>query len=332
MPTFRIPQFTRLFLLLVALFMTQAGALLSQPIKSFSTEPVQFLKDIETYISAADKQQAKLLIDQLEPAWKTKFSPAVQQTIMATSSAMLKKRMNAIPNFRDYFQCIIAYSESGKNVDYFNNWHTQLNTLITKITAGKFDQYLITSENFIRYNALYKSDAVAWYIGTNDVQFGYDSLPNIRIPLTNIRGVTRNDSTTIFNTSGIFYPTEYRFNGVGGKLLWERANLKENEANAQLKKYMLPVKTTKFKADSATFLFPKYFKDPLLGQVDEKLTDNPGGRDATFPRFSSYNTEFSIPGIFKNIDYFGGLTVQGAQLLGSGNQENPARFTFNRDG
>ena len=305
---------------------------IAQPIKSFSTEPVQFIKDIETYISAADKQQAKLLIDQLEPFWETKFSAGVKTTIIATSNAMLKKRMNAIPNFRDYFQCIIAYGESGKSADLFNAWNTQVNQLIPKITAGKFDQYLVTSENLLRYNAFYKSEAVAWYSGTTDFTFGYDSLPFITIPVTNIRGVTRNDSTTIFNTSGIFYPTEYRFLGKGGKLLWERAGLKENEANAQLSKYELIVKTTKFSGDSATFTFPKYFKAPILGQVTDKLTDNPGKREATYPRFSSYNTEFEIPGIFKNIDYKGGLTVQGAQLLGSGNLENPATFYFKREG
>jgi molecular chaperone DnaK len=78
--------------------------------------------------------------------------------------------------------------------------------------------------------------------------------------------------------------------------------VKEAEANATLKKYTLTLKTTKFTSDSAIFIFPKYFKDPLLGQVNEKLTDNPSSRETTYPRFTSYNTEFSIPGIFKNID------------------------------
>jgi len=305
---------------------------LSQPLKSFSTDPAQFFKEFDTFLTLADKQQGKEIVNQFEKIWLTKFNATTQQTVIATSNAMLKKRMTAIPNFRDYFQCLIAYSESNKPIDLYNDWNQQLNQLVSKITAGKFDQYLITSENLFRYNALYKSDAISWYIGASEIKFGFDSLPNFTLSNTNLRGVTRNDSTIIYNTSGVFYPTIYQFEGKGGKLLWERAALKEAEANATLKKYSLTVKTTKFTSDSAIFIFPKYFKEPLLGQVNEKLTDNPSSRETTYPRFTSYNTEFSIPGIFKNIDYIGGLTVQGAQLLGSGNENNQATFVFKREG
>ena len=318
-------------LLIIALIFNSLIAF-SQPIKSFSTDPVQFLKEFESFITSADKQQGKELFKQFEQHWLTSMNASSQQTVILTSNAMLKKRMTAIPNFRDYLSCLIAYSESKKPLDLYTDWNKQLNELIPKISAGKFDQYLNTSENFFRYNALYKSDAVAWYIGDSNIKFGFDSLPNITISTTNLRGITRNDSTIIYNTSGVFYPTKYQFEGKGGKLLWERAGLKEAEANATLKKYQLTLKTTKFSSDSAVFIFPKYFKEPLIGQVNEKLTDNPSSRETTYPRFRSYNTEFSIPGIFKNIDYIGGLTIQGAQLLGSGNESSPAKFIFKREG
>jgi hypothetical protein len=318
-------------LIIFALIFNSMSAI-SQPLKSFSTDPVQFFKEFDSFITSADKQQGKEIVDKFEKIWQTKFNSSTQQTVIATSNAMLKKRMTAIPNFRDYFQCLIAYSESNKPLDLYNDWNQQVNLLITKITAGKFDQYLNTSETLFRYNALYKSEAVAWYIGKAEIKFGIDSLPNITISNTDLRGVTRNDSTIIYNTSGVFYPTKFQFEGKGGKLLWERAGLKEAEANATLKNYQLTVKTTKFSSDSAVFIFPKYFKEPLIGQVNEKLTDNPTSRETTYPRFRSYNSEFSIPGIFKNIDYIGGLTVQGAQLLGSGNETNPATFNFKREG
>ena len=112
-------------------------------------------------------------MNQFEKIWLTKFNATTQQTVIATSNAMLKKRMTAIPNFRDYFQCLIAYSESDKSLDLYNDWNLQLNQLVSKITAGKFDQYLVSSENLFRYNALYKSDAISWYIGTSEIKFGF---------------------------------------------------------------------------------------------------------------------------------------------------------------
>jgi hypothetical protein len=127
----------------------------SQPLKSFSTDPAQFFKEFDSFLTTADKQQGKEIVNQFEKIWLTKFNSSTQQSVIATSNAMLKKRMTAIPNFRDYFQCLIAYSESNKPLDLYNDWNQQLNLLISKITAGKFDQYLNTSENLIEFSRSY---------------------------------------------------------------------------------------------------------------------------------------------------------------------------------
>ncbi len=314
------------------LIIAPGAGLLAQPMKSFSTSPEVFLKEVETQLETADKSAAKDLLELFEPVWLTKFSSAQQQTVIATCNAMLKKRMNAIPNFRDYYRCLIAFDQGSKSIQQFNDWHSTLDKTIPKLTAGKFDQYLQTSEDLFRSNALYKSDAVSWYSERSDFTFSFDSIPKVTFGVTNIRGITRADSTIITTTSGVLFPTVYEFHGVNGKILWTRAGLKEAEANAQLKNYVLPVKTTKFTADSAIFSYPKYFKEPLLGQVSDKLTDNPGNRDVTYPRFTTYNTAFSIPEIYKNVDYLGGVSVQGNSLLGAGTNEVPAQFIFKREG
>jgi hypothetical protein len=308
------------------------GKIAAQPLKSFSASPEIFIKELEQYIESADKKVAKELINSFEPFWKTKLSAMQQQSIIVTSNAMLKKRYSAIPNFKEYIDCVIAFANSDKSAQQFNDWNFTLEKYMVKANAGKFAQYIKTCENLFKSNALYSTEAVQWAINTSQFTFQYDSIPKIIIPLTDLSGTTRADSTIIYGTSGIFYPTSYTFYGKEGKLLWSRVNLKENEAFAKLKNYQLSVKTTKFAADSAVFSFPKYFKDPLIGTVTDKLTDNSDKREATYPRFASYNAEFLIPGIFKDIDYEGGLTIQGATLLGSGNESRPAKFTFKREG
>jgi len=304
----------------------------AQQIKSFSTNPEQFLKELETHMETADKNVAKELMELFEPIWLTKFNAAQQATIVATANAMLKKRMNAIPNFKDYFKCLIAFDQGGKSIQQFNDWHVTLEKTIPKLTAGKFDQYLLFSEDLFRDNALYKSDAISWYSQRGDFTFSFDSIPKVTFGVTVIRGITRSDSTIIAQTSGVLFPTIYEFYGKKGKVLWTRAGLTEAQANAQLQTYTLPVKTTKFSSDSAIFTFPKYFKEPLLGMVSDKLTDNPTGRDVTYPRFTTYNSAFSIPEIYKGVDFLGGVSVQGDKLLGAGTNEVPAQFIFKREG
>ena len=90
--------------LLIILLIFNSLIAVSQPLKSFSTDPVQFFKEFDSFITSADKQQGKEIVDQFEKIWLTKFDASTQQTVIATSNSMLKKRMTAIPNFRNYFK------------------------------------------------------------------------------------------------------------------------------------------------------------------------------------------------------------------------------------
>lgn len=316
------------------LFWLLAGVspLFSQPLKSFSPSGEAFLKELSSFMEAADKKATKELMEKFEPLWMTRFTAGQQQSVSTTANAMLKKRMAAFPNFANYLRGLIAWDEGKKSVQQFSDWHMTLDKSILKFTTGKYDQYLQLSADLLRENALYKSEAVSWIVERGDFSFSYDSLPKVNIETTNLIGKNRNDTSLIQFTSGVFVPSEYKFYGKGGKLLWTRVGLPEAEANARLKNYVLTVKTTRFTADSATLNYPKYFKEPLLGEVSDKLTDAPQTRNANYPQFKTYNNSFTIAEIYKNVDYTGGITIEGRKLLGSGSQENLATFVFKRDG
>jgi hypothetical protein len=305
--------------------------LFAQPGKTFSGGGETFLKEMEAFIETVDKKVAKELLDQFEPIWIEQYSAPQQEQVLAIANTMAKRRMAAIPNFRDYLQTLMGFAVSGKSPDVFSDWMSTLEKAVSKGSPTRFVQYLNFSENLFRFNALYKSEVILWSFDPCDYRFAYDSIPKLIIPTTNITGKTRADSTIIKATSGILHPAEQKFFGRKGIIYWNRAGLTEQEAKAELSNYQISVKTTRFSADSSTFYFPRYFKEPLHGVVSEKLTDNPQERDASYPRFTTYDQEFLIASIFKDVDYLGGISIQGAKLLGSGSPDKPARFTFSRD-
>lgn len=313
------------------LFMLGVTVLKAQQAKTFSGNGETFLKEMKAYLEAADKKLAKELIDEFESIWLKQFSANEQDQVLGIANTMAKRRMAAIPNFRDFLHSLIGFSVSEQSEQVFNEWMLTLEKAVAKGSPAKFSQYLNFSENLFRYRALYKSEVITWSIDPCDYQFRFDSIPKLIIPVTNIRARTRTDSTVILQTSGVLYPYEAKLLGNTGVIFWTRAGLSEQEAKAELSTYQISVKTTRFSADSSVFYFPRYFKEPLKGVVAEKLTDNPQDRDATYPRFTTYNKEFLIPGIFKDVDYQGGITIQGAKLLGSGSPDNPAHFTFFRE-
>ena len=165
-------------ILVIFLFLFQVGSLIAQPMKSFSGTGEVFLKDLESFMEAADKKATNDLLDVFEPIWLTKLNSAQQQTVVTVANAMLKKRMTAFPNFKNYIRCLIAWDEGKKSVQQFNDWHSTLEKTVTKLTSGKYDQYLQISEDLFRENALYKSEAITWYMGRGDFVFSYDSIPS----------------------------------------------------------------------------------------------------------------------------------------------------------
>ncbi|MFN5318569.1 MAG: hypothetical protein ACK5CY_06990 [Bacteroidia bacterium] len=319
----------RIFILIAAIVLPSIA--MGQVLKSFSSTPAQFLEELTNFMESADKKATKELMEKFEPLWQSKLTPTQQSSVIAQANAMLKKRMTAFPNYKNYLRCLIAWSEANKSAEQFNGWHEGLGKCITKLTTGKFDQYLQTSEDLFSSNALYKSEAISWIMSRSDFTFAFDSIPKVIFETGDLKAVARYDSSHILMTSGVLYPTSFKFYGKSGKILWTRTGLTEEQANAKLKNYELSVKSTKFSADSATLHYPKYFKEDLLGVVSDKLTDNAAGREDTYPRFSNYNTSFAIKEIYKNVDFTGGITIQGNQLLGYGTKENRATFVFNRN-
>jgi hypothetical protein len=72
-----------------------------------------------------NKKETEKLMDKFELMWiKTqKFTGEQMRTIVATANDMLKKRMKPYPDFSNYVIALMAFSESGRNLDMFLNWH-----------------------------------------------------------------------------------------------------------------------------------------------------------------------------------------------------------------
>src|SRR5690606_21347689 len=136
------------------------------------------------------------------------------------------------------------YAQSDKDEALFLAWANGLEKIIGKLNAGKYLNYLAFSKNFFSDNALYYSDAIVWTSTSSSFEFGFDSLAFLKVGKGDLVCKTRSDNSFIINTEGTLYPTEYKFVGKEGKVLWTRTGLEEKEANAMLKNYLINIKTS----------------------------------------------------------------------------------------
>jgi len=317
-----------LFLLL--LLLSGLPAFSQNQIKSFTEDPVVFVKEMIDFFETSEGKTGKAYInEQFVPVWQ-KMDDSKKAFIYKMSNGMLKKRLHS-PEFRSLFNATSAFITSNQPEKNFTEWNNCLDKLITGKVSKPFVDFVSMSENLFSSNTFYKSPTAEWRSETNDYQLFCDSVPHIVFKTLNLHGLSKGDSTAIYHTSGTFYPTQGKWVGFGGRINWKRCGLDENQVYADLKKYVIILKNPSYVADSATFYNQIYFKGkPLLGRVTEKIVFDATEKNAAFPRFDSYSSRYAIKNLFENVDFDGGFSQVGGRFLGSGSKQGLASVVFKR--
>ena len=320
-----------LFFLLLGLCFNPIAAH-SQTPKGFSGVSTQFFTDISAFLEATNKKEAEKLMERFEPIWTTgKFTPEQQSMISLTANNMLKKRLKAFPDFSNYIEALIGFSQSGRSNVAFNNWNSSLDKMLTA-TARKYSDYLEICSGLFLSNTLYSSSSTKWVAGTGDYTFEFDTIARIVFPSMELRCYAKEDSTVIMGIKGYYDPIKKLFYGEGGKLTWMRAGLETNSVYADLKKTIIDMTGTDWSSDSVIFYNKKFFKDGLLGRVTDKILANVKPETATYPSFESFNHELGIKELIKDADYRGGFSMRGSKMIGSGSAKERATLQFKRNG
>lgn len=303
----------------------------AQGIKNFTTDPAKFSEEMRTFLMETDKKEGEKIMDAFDVLWTGgKFSADQQQLIYKTSNAMLRKRMKAFPDFRNYIIALTSFAGSNQSAQSFSGWQASLDKLLL-MPAKYFANYVITCNNLFRNNVLYESASTNWHSDNPNYTFEFDTIPKVVFPGMNLVCTSKGDSSIIFSTKGVLYPTRQLFYGSGGKVNWVRAGWEESVVRAELSNYTIDVTGSDFTADSVTFFNTTYFKQSLQGKYTDKILSNVTTENASYPRFESYTTGLNIKNIVPDVDYHGGFSMVGNKMIGSGNSEEDANLYFSRE-
>lgn len=318
-----------IFTVLVLLFTCFVAA--GQAIRNFTDDPVKFADELQKFLAETDKKESEKVMEAFLPHWTGgKFSAQQQTAIYKTCNAMLRKRMKAIPDFRNYVMTLTSFAVSNQSAESFTAWQSSIDKLLL-MPARFFPLYINTCNLLFRDNTLYESSSTRWHIDNNNYRFDFDSIPSILFSNANLICNSKGDSLLIRETSGSYYPTRQQLLGAGGKVNWIRAGWDEGAVRAQLSNYQVDVTGSDFSADSVMFFNGTYFQTPLIGKYTDKLLANTSPENASYPRFVSYTTSLDIKNIVPDVDYRGGFSMIGNRIVGSGSREEQANLIFSRN-
>lgn len=310
----------------------------AQTFSGFSGNIETYPDELSAMFQTAQQKDEKKAGEQLTSEFKVLWNSGIiqnddKQSIADLSVMMYKKKMRPFPQFKEYLDVIRIVFETHQKKQTFQSFQKMLSELVNRSTSKPFTDFLSFSKSFLAEGFLYSSTSTMWKTDSRDFEFSYDSVVKITfITPMNLVCYANNDSSVIYNTTGEFFPTSNRWLGNSGRVNWIRAGFNPNELYADFNSYEIDIRKREFEINNVLLYYPAFFGNtPVKGRLEEKILANRSGTNALYPKFVSEGERFLLKNIFKNIDYEGGITINGARLQGSGDTEKPAYVNVYRD-
>ena len=309
----------------------------SQQGKTFSTDSAVFIEDLYTFMEQVDRlsDRGKATVERIEVLWEAGRVPDTVKSLMyVVANTLEERRGRPFPHFDGWLNTTAKYLENNEVDDNFFAYQHALLHLCNarEVRLRHINRFIGTILELKEFNRLSKNGSTIWKSNakSHTFQFSSDTML-ISFPLSTLTCNAVRDSIQIHNTEGAFDPIERIWYGKTGQTYWERAGYVRDSVFALYEDYTIDMRLSQFEIDSAEFYNYYFYKEPLVGKLTDKVTEVPSPQQAAFPEFESYQSNFVIEGIFKDINYTGGFIMRGAQLYGSGDEQRDARVDIYRD-
>jgi hypothetical protein len=321
-----------MFRFLVALLFVifSVSGIYSQKLTKISGDTAKYPEEVISLMGSNIPEQDASALSDFKLDWNTGFFSLEEKNLMIeVSKIMVAKKAIGIPHFRSFISLSTEMKKSEKNKDsfipfleYFKKYTSEKRT-----TLSAMNSLMLSLTDLIKENYLSKMSTLQWQYSGEGYSFNFDNDQlKIQFKKGTLTCFSKRDSILIKETTGDFIPAENIWQGYTGLITWERAGFAPSDVSAKMGKYKLDLKKLEYTADSVLFTYPKYFKTPVLGRIEDKVMKINHPEEATYPEFNSYNKRFYFENLYENVDYDGGFTMKGAKIIGSGDEQNDAKI------
>lgn len=305
-----------------------------QDIKMFSGDAVTYISELKNYMTNLPEQYEDVLNTFIK-AWEgdSLFDEEEQKTIMTFSQLLVERKTRPYPHFYRFMSCMLAFEKFNTDPENYRNWVDGLGEILDKRKTKTFEieNLLEFTDILLRNNYLYTSSSTTWKASNKNYKILNHKELRVTFDKVDLICYAKRDSMHLFQTRGTVYPIENLWKGEGGLVTWERGGYSRDSVFAYLEDYEIDLTKSEYTAENVTFTNKIYFSESLKGILNDKVKYNTDVEDASYPKFDSYTKEFVIPDLYENIDYEGGLSMQGAKMVGTGTREKNARLKIYRN-
>lgn len=302
--------------------------------------------EIEKILSYQNQTECLEILDRFKKNIKSRYiTEQHYRGIILLGNEMVKRKMKRYNFFRFLIETINVFSQdNGLTTQYFDKWIQTSIQILFDQEEGKtaaFESYLEFSLAFWRDGALFNrgSGSHTWKADSKDFVMTYeDKELKIAYSNTNLRCYLKNDSLTINNAKGAYYPLKEQWVGDLGRVEWNQAGA--TDAYCDIKNYTIAAKQVDYRCDNAVMTYPSVFgRRSVEGKMSDRIAKRTDGfikgadgnavSKLTYPRFESKQRNIKMDDIGEGVSYFGGFSIKGAEARGFGDESGKSMVTIN---
>lgn len=324
--------------LIILISLSLSGRAQQDELPVFTADSATFIQQVWDYFEnyqgrdKPEKKDIRTFTNDIKETWDLPtFTQQYKELTVAVMNTMDSAGMRPVPHFTDFLYTALACFHTRQGLDNYQQWLLTLEPYMNQRQMRNYIDILAKWKNLFENNALNTNRVTDWH-AEGAYQLIANPEPRLIFEDVTLKGYSNRDSTVIYNSEGVFYFNNALWEGTRGTITWERAGFHRDSVYAKLPPFSLDMNTVNFEIDSVNFVHKALFGSANLpGKLEEKVMSDVTPDDAIYPKFYSYNVRIPIPGIFRNMDYEGGFTMEGAKIIGSGNEYKDATLTIYRN-
>ena len=310
-------------------------------VNTFSQKAGTFDEDIERYpevvaemFSANLTNDDKALISQFAGEWGSgAFTNNEKIDMIRTSNTFLAKKARNI-HYWMFWRCMLSFKKAENSGKGYDAWIKAVDAMCQdrRTTPTSLQTLMTATLDLLNRRLICSSAGSDWKCSNDDYRFDFtNNQLSVVMGSCDLFCYSKGDSIMIRQTTGRFSIADQRWKGKGGTVTWERAGFSPSDVSARLNDYMINMKQSQYEADSVWLTHATYFPAPVLGKLIDKVRNISNPETALYPEFITHNKKFVFENLYPNLNYEGGISMQGARVIGAGSDEEKATIRIQKD-
>lgn len=321
---------TKYLTLFFILFLLNIPDINAQQPDSLSLNSEVFFQQVSEILlntrSKTYQKKSEVLLARFYERWSIgRFNKDEKAEVRNFIEKMRTKKMRTYPFLYDYLYALALIAESQQLPKSIIAWHAYATRLLDEKKSAHFAKFLDFTIGLLKTDMFFHKNNLSWYQRRSRFNFVLDTNFLVVFQKGNLVCATKKDSSIIVGTKGTFNYNLNRWDGEMGKLRWSRfGEQKAKEIYADINDYVIDVSLPSYTIDSAVLHYDRFFNQPVIGKISERITSSPSSKRTSFPRFNAYFDNFELLDIYQGISYFGGAKLEGLKLYGIGGGKSKA--------